>query len=191
MHLQTEQNVRDCPFEEISVYLDGELSASDELILEEHLAVCAVCSAELNLHKKMLSAMNFAFEEKGAIELPKNFAKAVAIKAESSVVGLRSKNERVRAFLLCAFLLLLMLFGLGAESDRVVYGVADFTGQLFAVMSMVLHTISNFAVGLAIVLRCLSQKVIFNAGVLFVITACIFSISAFSLSRFVLKFNRP
>ncbi len=191
MNFQTEQKVQTCPLEELSVYLDGELSAPEELILEKHLSICTICTAQLNQHKKMLSAMNFVFEAKDGIELPKNFAKVVVIQAESTVSGLRSKKERFRALSLCAALFLLISIGLAAESDQVFYGVADFTGQVIAVMAIILHAITNFAIGLAIVLRCLSQKVILNTGFMFVVTACVFSIAAFSLSRVVLKFNRP
>ena len=89
-----------------------------KIVLEKHLAHCKSCLNELNLQKKMLSALDFAFSEgnnQAEIELPANFAKVVAVTAESGVSGLRRPEERSRAFFLCPGLFLSVIVGLGTE----------------------------------------------------------------------------
>mgnify|MGYP001607530754 FL=1 len=101
-------NNKICPLEEISLYLDGELSSKDEMLLELHLVNCSVCREELNSQKKMLSALSFAFAKPHEIELPKDFTKVVVTKAESGVKGLRCRKERLQALFLCSVLFLIL-----------------------------------------------------------------------------------
>ena len=88
---------RECPRADIAAYIDGELTPREELALELHLAACPDCTGELNLQKQMLRALDCGLKDRTEIELPKNFAKTVATRAESNVSGLRSKEERFRA----------------------------------------------------------------------------------------------
>jgi anti-sigma factor RsiW len=187
MNLQTAKISQTCPREEISLYLDGELSLADELVLEKHLAVCKICRTEINLHKKMFSALDLVFEAKPEVELPKNFAKVVAAKAESEVNGLRSKEERFRASFLCAGLFLLTLLGLGIESDRL---FSSFGGQIVSVFTVAFHSILDFAVGIAVVLRCLSQKAVVNPVFLLVLTVSAGALMFITFSRLRLRFSR-
>ncbi len=190
MDLQSVKINQTCPREELSLYLDGELLAADEVVLEKHLAGCEICRTEINLHKKMLSALDFAFASEKEVELPKNFAKVVASQAESTVSGLRSKDERFRALFICTGLFLLILVGLGTESNLVFSALITISGKIAAVLTLAFHTISDFAVGLAIVFRSLSQKVVVNpifllllAGSLVILTALLFSRLRFRFSR--------
>jgi anti-sigma factor RsiW len=68
---------------EIAAYLDGELAAEAEISFERHVAGCEICSERLNEQKRLLCALDFAFEDEKAFELPKDFVKTVAIRAES------------------------------------------------------------------------------------------------------------
>lgn len=190
MRLQPAKMNQTCPREEISLYLDGELSTADELVWETHLAGCEICRTEVNLHKKMFSALDMVFEAKQEVELPKNFAQVVAAKAESEVNGLRSKDERFRALSICAGLFLLMLFGLGAESDRFFSTFGVFGGQIISVFSFAFHSVSDFTVGVAVVLRCLSQQAIVSPIFLFVLTGCAVVLMLLIFSRLKLRFSR-
>ena len=73
MQNQIEKFEESCPRTEIAAYIDGELSPSAEMELEKHFAVCKNCAAEFNEQKKLLCALDFAFEEKSNFELPENF----------------------------------------------------------------------------------------------------------------------
>src|ERR1041385_5176048 len=112
----------DCPSEDISSYIDGELLPKQELELEMHFAGCEICAAEFNLQKKFLIALDQALEGEKEIDLPSNFTKVVVANAESRVDGLRRPSERFNALFVCSALFVFVLFTLGAESGKVFEG---------------------------------------------------------------------
>ena len=193
MNLHTPTNEQSCPQADISSYLDGELNPHSELVLERHLAVCKICLEELNGQKKMLSALDFAFNDKNnqaEIELPENFAKVVAVTAESGVSGLRRPEERSRALFLCVGLFLLILIGLGTETKRVFTSFTSFSEQLMALAGFVFHFAYDLAIGICVICRALSQQFIFSSIFAALLGLCIFIFSFIILSRFVIRYNR-
>lgn len=190
MDLQAAKINQTCPREEIAVYLDGELSLEDELILENHLADCQTCRTEINLHKKMFSVLDMAFEANQEVELPKNFAKVVAAKAASKVSGLRSKEERFRALAIGAGLFLLTLVGLSIESDRFLTALGIISGQVVTIFTIGFRMFSDFVVGLAIVSRSLSQQIVFSSIFPIILVICILAFLVFTFSRLRLRFSR-
>ena len=190
MDLQIAKTKKVCPRAEIAAYLDGELSPSDELTLEQHFAICKTCLDELNLQKKLLSALDFAFESKSEIELPENFTKVVVAKAESRVSGLRSKKERIWALSICAGVLFLTMLGIALESDQILYSLSDFGKQFLALAGFINHLIFDITIGLAVILRFLSQQIVFSSGFATLLFLCVIALGFLSFSRLVLKFSR-
>lgn len=181
---------QNCPKPEISAYIDGELNSSEELDLESHIAICRECLSELNLQKQMLSALDFSFDEKSEIELPENFAKVVAIRAESGVCGLRSKDERSRALIFCLALFLIVIIGHGAGKADLLIGITKISEQVFAVVNFLVHLIFDLTIGIMVILRSLSGQFVFNSVISIVIGAGLFTLSAAALSRLIFRFNR-
>lgn len=191
MELQTAKKEENCPRAEISLYLEGELTPAAEIALEKHFAECKFCLAELNLQKKMFSALDFAFDDKvDEIALPANFAKVVATAAESNVSGLRSKKERSLALILCSGMFFAVLLGLGAETEQVFGIFRTFAEQFIAVLGFVFHFIYGVAIGLSIILKFLSQQIIFSSVTSLLIIVGAFFISFVVLSRMVARSNR-
>ncbi|MGI8494045.1 MAG: anti-sigma factor family protein [Pyrinomonadaceae bacterium] len=190
MEVQSAISGKNCPKSEISAYADGELNASEELALEVHVSTCRKCLAELNLQKQILSALDFSFDEKAEIELPENFAKVVAIRAESGVCGLRSKDERLRALVLCLALFLIVTIGHSAGRTDLLSGIRKVGEQIFAVANFFAHLIYDLAIGAMVILRSLSGQFVFNSVISIIICAVIFALSAAVLSRFIFRFNR-
>lgn len=108
-----------CPSEEIGAYLDAELTTERAAELESHFAECSVCREELNAQKTFLLELNRSLEEGAAVELPKGFTRAIVTKAESGVTGLRTRSERVAAFGIIGFLLLLATIGFAGDWGRI------------------------------------------------------------------------
>lgn len=101
---QTSENRPLCPVDELSPYLDGELSAADNVRIEEHLAKCAACRAELNFQKSLLNHLTSELAADRGFDLPEDFSRRVVAAAESRVSGLRSPAElRSAALILLAF----------------------------------------------------------------------------------------
>ena len=188
------QNVKTeeiCPRSEIALYLDGELSPAAEIALEKHFAECKSCLAELNLQKEMLSALDFAFDDKyEEIKLPTNFAKVVAMTAESNVSGLRSKKERSLALFLCSAMFLAVIIGLGAETEKVFEVFRTFADQAIVVFGFVFHFIYGITVGLSIILKSLSQQIVFNSVASLLLILGAFFVSFVALSRIMVRSNR-
>lgn len=189
MDLQTAKT-EDCPHEEIAVYLDGELTPAAEIALEKHFAECKACLTELNLQKEMLSVFDFAFDEKSEIELPENFAKVVATTAESKVSGLRSKKERSLALFFCSAMFLAVMLGLGAETGKLFAVFKTFAEQVVAVLGFVFHFIYGAAIGFSIILKFLSQQIVFNSAASFLIILAAFFVSFVALSRMIARSDR-
>lgn len=191
MDLQTVTTKNICPRGEIAVYLDGELAPREELLLEQHLAVCQKCLAELNSQKKLLMALDFAFDEKSEeIELPKNFTKIVVANAENRVMGLRSKKERLFALWLCAGLFPITLLALGSETQKIFLGLANLGSQILAVVGFAGRFIFDIAIGFAVVLRSLSQSVVFSSGFIALSLFCLLAFVLFAYTKFNFKPNR-
>ena len=190
MDSQTVTNEKICPLEELGLYLDGELSPREEILLEKHLAACESCLTELNLQKQMLSALNFAFDRREEIELPKDFTKIVVTKAESGVSGLRSKEERFRALFLCSALFLLLLLGLGAESEKILAAVSGFLSQLVVIAGFIVHLTYDISLGIAVILRSISQKIVVSSAFFVLIIGSLLSLFLLTLPRFVDKLSR-
>lgn len=190
MDLQSTKNEELCPRTNIAVYLDGDLSPSDEIALEKHFAECKLCLSELNLQKKMLSALDFAFDSKSEIELPPNFAKVVVTTAESNVSGLRSKKERLIAFFLCAVMFLMILIGLGAETEKLFSVFRGFTDQFVTVVGFIFHFVYGITVGISVILKSLSQQLVFSSVTSFLLILGVFFISFAALSRLIIRYNR-
>ena len=170
---------------EIAAFIDGELLPREELELELHLAVCGSCSAELNEQKKLLCALDFALENEKQLELPTNFTKIVVANAESKVSGLRRPQERSKALFVCAALFLLVLLGLGGETEMVLNTFGKFAEQFLAVGGFMWNLIYDVSVGTAIVLRSLSSQFIFNSFASLVILIIFGFLSLFLFSRFI------
>ena len=138
-----------CPSEEIGAYLDAEISSESATALETHFASCAICRDELNSQKAFLLELSRSLEKGVSLELPKDFARAVATRAESSVTGLRKRSERIAAFAIVGVLLVLVAVGFAGDPTR---AYSDAAGPLgiasgfLDVAAGVLHSIV-FAVG--------------------------------------------
>ena len=101
-----------------------------------------------------------------------------------------SKEERFRALFLCAFLFLVILIGLGAETFNVITALGRVGEQVFALIGFAGNLAYDLAVGTAIILRSLSGQFVFNSFVSFVIAGSLFMFSAVLLSRLMTRYNR-
>lgn len=191
MNLQTATTKKVCLNNEIAAYIDGELSPREELDLEMHFVVCPSCKSKLNEQKKLLCALDFVLESEKEIELPANFTKVVVANAESKVSGLRRPQERFKALFICATLFLLVLLGLGGETETVFNTFVKFGDQVLAVGGFAVHLIYDFAFAAAIILRSLSHQIVFNSAVSVAFLLMFFVISLFALSRLIVRHNRP
>lgn len=179
-----------CPREDIGLYLDGELSPNDEILLEKHIAGCDICKEELNLQKQMLSALNFAFEQKNEVELPRDFTKIIVTKAESGVKGLRCKDERSKALFLSLILLLMIAVGFSGENVKIYSILSSIGNQIATLSGFVFHFAYDISFGIAVILRNLCQKVVINSIFILLSISFLSLISIFFITRIFQKLAR-
>jgi len=179
-----------CPSGEISAYIDGELSPLDELNLEKHLAVCSICTTDLNQQKSFLFALSSSLEREDEFELPKNFTKTIVATAESRVSGLRRPRERFNAVFICTALFLFILFalGTGGETLPAVFGMA--LEKIGAVAAFAFRLVYSISLGAVVVVRSISSQVFFGSSVSFLLFAGLFGFSLFVCSRLILRSDR-
>ena len=175
---------------DIAAYIDGELLPREELELESHLAICGECQREINEQKKLLCVLDYALEDEKEFKLPENFTKIVVANAESKVSGLRRPQERPTALIVCAVLFLLVLLGLGRETEAVLNTFASFAEQFLVVAGFVVHLFYDIALGAAIVFRSIGSHLIYNSTVSLVLTVIVFCSSLFVLRRFAVNSPR-
>ena len=126
----------ECPSEEIGAYLDAELTPDKAAALEAHIAQCAICREELNEQKAFLLELSRSLEAGNSLELPKNFARAVVTKAESSVSGLRKRSERIAAFSIIGVLLVMAAMGFAGNPAEAYSDAARRFGTIGAILDV-------------------------------------------------------
>jgi anti-sigma factor RsiW len=182
---------KDCLCTEVSAFLDGELSVRDEQNFELHLSNCEQCKAELLTQKQMLCALSLAFDSpKHEFELPKNFTKTIVTKAESNVSGLRNPKERSRAFILCLILFAFVIIALGESFGKFLSVWQTITEQVVAVIGFTADFAVDVFTGLAVVLRALGQKFVFDSQVSTLVFLVFFLIVFTIFSNILIRHHR-
>jgi len=180
-----------CMAEDIAAYLDGELSVAAQEHFESHLAGCGDCSAELRRQRQLLCTLDAAFTPSSRFDLPQDFTRVVAARAESDLSGVHNKSERRRALQLCALLALAAFALLGAASSAVVFQPARRFVQMIAlVFNLIWQTLYDAAMGVGIILRMIGRAALvspYGLGMLLTVT---FLIAISLLPRLIANYHR-
>jgi hypothetical protein len=158
-----------CQVEDVAAYLDGELGATAFDEFELHFKTCSPCAAELRSQQQLLCALDSAFSHSSrSFELPTDFARVVAARAESDVSGVRNKVERRGAVRVCALLALVAFALLGAASSALVFEpVRAFMRGAGTVIEFIGRTIYDAGTGIAVIVRIIVRAFVFDShGVL-------------------------
>jgi len=159
--------VFNCPAEEISAYIDGELAADVEGALEQHIGGCDICRRELNDQKGFLLALSDTLEREAPIELPDNFTRSVVVNAESKVSGLRDRKQRSSAFLIGGSLLLLAAVAVGSLTG-VFSPLALAIEKLVALASAVIQVAADLLYAVAAMFRSILQTQTFTTALTYI-----------------------
>lgn len=176
-----------CPAEEISAYIDGELSAEMEVALERHIGTCHICRQELNDQKGFLIALSDTLEREVPIELPEDFTRSVVVNAESKVSGLRDRRERSWALTIGIGLFLLAAVAVGSFAG-VLSPLAVAFQKLAALAGAVTAVMGDLLYSIFAVLRSILQNQTFGPAVTYTLvilaTVMLLYFASRSLKRF-------
>jgi predicted anti-sigma-YlaC factor YlaD len=185
--------IEGCRREEIAAYLDGELNRDDLSLFEEHLSECPECARELQEQRRLLCALDFALGgDDPSIALPRNFAKVVAVHAESDMSGVRHPKERRRALWLCTGLALIAFALLGGSSlnTSLFVPLRIAVRYLTSVTGIISNALYDAGVGLAVILRAVGRHFIFESHPFGLLAFLLFAIALALLPRLIVRYHR-
>jgi anti-sigma factor RsiW len=171
-------NTSICETEKIAAFIDGDLDSAELATLEEHIKQCSHCTSELQAQRLFMCELDSALASKIELEVPPNFARVVAVHAESDMRGVRDRKEHTRALRFCIILALAAFALLGvATSQAVVLSVRAVAGKIFGVVGIFGRTAFDAAAGFTVVSRVVSRGLISDsrlaglAGLLLIVLA--------------------
>lgn len=170
MKHSTAKKGQSCLGFEVQSYLDGELTKSEENLIEEHLSSCESCRSLLNTEKQLILALEHAFQKDQDSLLPKDFARTVSAVAVNDINGLRSERERSLGFLIAIFLFFLATIAVVASGSGGFFVVE----RGVALSTAVLHALYLIASGMVAIIRPLSSHLLTTSSVWFAL-AVLFS----------------
>lgn len=180
-----------CSQSDLAAYLDGELDGAAEARLETHISACEDCFNALKEQKMVLCALNAAMDARIQIELPVNFAKKVAVRAESGLNGLRKREERLMAVTLCVLLFLLIgMFGLAGETSGLVEIISGSFKVIYSVGGVIYAFLYNIGLSAIILIRALTRYLISESGLSLFGVLVVIILSLVLSSSFLLRFRR-
>jgi anti-sigma factor RsiW len=167
-----------CETEKIAAFIDGDLESAELAALEAHIEQCSRCTSELQAQRLFMCELDSALASRFELEVPPNFARVVAVHAESDMRGVRDRKEHTKALRFCIILGLAAFALLGvASSKAVILSVRSMAGKVFGVLSIFGRTTFDAAAGFTVVSRVVSRGLISDsrlaglAGLLLVVLA--------------------
>lgn len=179
--------------EDIATYLDGEMSVNELTLFESHVVMCKICADEIQIQKRLLNELDFAFgSQDESLSLPQDFTKVVKATAESDMHGLRKKEEKTRALSLCTVLVVLsaILLGWARFTNSVFVPVKNFVRVVGSFLEILWRIIYDAGLGVVVIVRAVSRHFVLESNPLNYFLLMIFLGSAFLLSRLILRSRR-
>jgi anti-sigma factor RsiW len=167
-----------CETEKIAAFIDGDLEPAELAVLEAHIEHCSRCTSELQAQRRFMCELDSALASQVELEVPPNFARVVAVHAESDMRGVRDRKEHTKALRFCIILGMAAFALLGvASSKAVILSARSVAGKVFGVLGIFGRTTFDAAAGFTVVSRVVSRGLISDsrlaglAGLLLVILA--------------------
>jgi len=153
-----------CDPESIGAFIEGDLDPDARGALEAHFAACTTCASELQSQQQFMCELESVLSASEELPVPNNFAKVVAVRAESDMRGLRNKTEHRKALRLCLILAVAAFALLGATSTRAVLSSTQLiVTKIFAMLGFFGRALYDAASGLAVVVRVISGGLIVDS----------------------------
>jgi predicted anti-sigma-YlaC factor YlaD len=155
-----------CETEQIAAYIEGDLEPAASAAMTEHLSQCNRCNLELHSQQRFMCELESALADSTDLSVPVNFAKVVAVRAESDMRGLRNSAEHRKALRLCFILALAVFALLGAGSIKAVLIKAQSTvTAALGIIGLFGKATYDIASSLGVILRVLSGGIISDSRI--------------------------
>ena len=179
-----------CNSSVIAAYIDGELEDGPRILFEEHIERCSPCRAELQAHRLFMCELDAVMAQRMDLEVPANFSRVVAARAESDMSGVRSFAERRKALSFCLILALLAFALLSTSARESIFHFAGrLTGGFFGVVSFLWTAFYDAAASVTVIFRVLSRKLVVESGSLGLLIVLL-ALALLLLSRLISNYHR-
>jgi anti-sigma factor RsiW len=178
-----------CATEKIATFIDGELDPVDRIAFEEHVERCNRCSSELLSQRQFMCELDSALASPFDIDVPRNFARVVAVRAESDMRGVRASAEHKRAFHYCLLLGLAAFALLGFTASQALFASTQLVAaDVIGIGELLLKAVYDAALSFAVLARVLSGGVLSGsrfsgASALFLVVLAV-GLLSFLISRY-------
>ncbi len=150
-----------CETEKIAAFIDGDLEPRVLAELEDHIKHCSSCHSELQAQRLFMCELDSALAGSHDLAVPANFARVVAVHAESDMRGVRDAKEHTKALRFCIILGLGAFALLGiASSKAVILSVRSVAGKGFGVLGFFARATFDAAAGFTVISRVVSRGLI-------------------------------
>lgn len=149
-----------CGPESVYAYLDGLLSPEALTVFEVHLETCAECRETVNSEKVFAGMLDHSLVSEASVQLPEDFAKRVAVTAESTVVGTGDRSNTLRAVAIVSGLLCVTVAAVVAAGGQGIpfVGIAIETIGVIALAAV--HLVFSVGVSVAVIIRSATAPVV-------------------------------
>lgn len=166
-----------CETEKIAAFIDGDLEPSERATLEEHINHCSRCTSELQAQRMFMCELDSALAGSYDLAVPADFARVVAVHAESDMRGVRDRKEHTRALQFCIILGLAAFSLLGvASSKAVIFSAQTLANKTVGILGLFGNTIYDAAAGFTVTSRVISGGLIAGsrlAGLTALVVVCL------------------
>lgn len=174
----------------IAAYIDGELEDGPRILFEEHVETCSRCRAELQAHRLFMCELDAVMTQRMDVEVPANFSRVVAARAESDMRGVRSFAERRKALSFCVILALVAFALLSTSArDSIVHFASRLSGSVFGVVSFLWTAFYDAAASVTVIFRVLSRRLVVESGSLGLFIVLL-ALALLLLSRLISNYHR-
>ena len=179
-----------CQSDQIAAYIDGELESDELQQFEAHLSECAQCRAQLTEQRQLLCVLDATMMRNSEFSLPRNFARTVAVRAESDMRGMRDRAETWRALRICLLLTLAAFGMLGATTSGVVFGFArGMVRSVASVLDLAWSTLYDAIAGVVVISRVVGKGLVSGSHLAAFIGLILLALAGVLLSRLIARYH--
>lgn len=178
-----------CRAELVAAYIDGDLEPAARNDFEQHLRECESCEGELRSQRLFMCELDSTFAQAWDLPVPRDFARIVAVQAESDMSGARTGAEHKKALRFCLILALASFALLGvAASKAVLVSGQMIANKVLGIVGLLGRSSYDAGVGLAVILRVAGRALLPDA--FSVLVSLILLLAVLLLSLLISSYHR-
>jgi hypothetical protein len=180
-----------CKTEDIIALIDGDLEPAARLAAEEHVKSCESCASELQAQRQFMCELDSVLASPFELTVPNDFARVVAVRAESDMRGVRQRDEHKRALRFCIILGLVAFALLGVTSSKaLIFSAQSIAAKTVGVLELLAKATYDVASGFTIISRMLGGGLVADSRVGGLTALVLVALAVGLLSLLISRYHR-